>query len=66
MRRPLTSRSMCSPMVAAVRLFAVSLITGSIGLPMMLPCPVGKKWTTAPAAAISVMHSAAAEDVSMK
>ena len=46
--------------------FAVSLITGSIGLPMMFPCPVGKKWTTAPAAAISVMHSAAAEEVSMK
>ena len=30
------------------------------------PCPVGKRWRTAPAAAMSVMHSAAAEDVSMK
>ncbi|TMV10407.1 GntR family transcriptional regulator [Paenibacillus thermoaerophilus] len=41
-------------------------MTGSIGLPMMLPWPAGKKCTTAPAAAISVTHSAAADEVSIK
>ena len=40
---PVTSTSMCSLMVRWVRGFAVSLITGRIGLPMTLPCPVGKK-----------------------
>ena len=40
-------------------------MTGTIGLPMMLPWPVGKVCTTYPPAAISVTHSAAADDVSM-
>src|ERR1044071_2310786 len=43
--RPETSTSMCSDIVRTVRGFAHSLITGRIGLPMTLPCPVGKKWT---------------------
>ena len=38
------------------------LITSGIGLPMTLPCPVGKKCTTYPAAAQSVTISAAADD----
>ena len=32
---------------------------------MTLPCPVGKKWTTKPAAAHSVTISAAADELSM-
>ncbi len=32
----------------------------------MLPCPVGNKWILKPAAAWSVTHSAAADDVSIK
>jgi hypothetical protein len=57
---------MCSDIVPAVTGFAVSLITGSTGLPITLPWPVGKRCSAAPAAAISVMHSAAADEVSMK
>jgi hypothetical protein len=53
-------------MVLTVRGLAVILMTGTIGLPTTLPCPVGKVWITAPPAAISVTHSAAAEDESMK
>src|SRR5688500_3974282 len=64
-RRPETSTSMCSDIVRTVRGFAQSLITGRIGLPMTLPCPVGKKCTAYPAAAHSVTISAAAEDESM-
>ena len=33
----------CSLIVLAVNGFAVNLITGSMGLPIMLPCPVGNK-----------------------
>ena len=40
---PDTSRSMCSLIVLTVFGFADSLITGSIGFPMMLPCPVVKR-----------------------
>jgi hypothetical protein len=65
-RMPETSTSTCSPMVRTVRGLAVILMTGTMGLPTTLPCPVGKVWTTAPPAAISVTHSAAAEDESMK
>jgi hypothetical protein len=63
--RPETSTSMCSLIVRTVRGLAQSLITGRIGLPMTLPCPVGKKWTTKPDAAHSVTISAAADDESM-
>src|SRR5665647_2263103 len=52
---PDTSTSMCSDMVRTVRGLAESLITGTIGLPMMLPCPVGNRCTTKPAAATSVI-----------
>ena len=38
-----TSQSMCSPIPLTVNGLAVSLTTGSIGLPTMLPCPVGNK-----------------------
>ena len=53
-------------MVLAVSGLAVSLITGSMGLPMMLPWPVGKKCATKPAAAQSVTASAAALEVSRR
>jgi hypothetical protein len=43
---PDTSTSMCSPMVRTVRGLPVILITGTIGLPITLPWPVGKVWTT--------------------
>ena len=56
---------MCSPMVRSVFGLAEILITGTIGLPMTLPWPVGKVWTTQPPAAIKVTHSAAADEVSM-
>src|SRR5258706_4782318 len=56
---------MCSDIVRTVRGFAQSLITGRIGLPITVPCPVGKKCTVYPAAAHSVTISAAAEDESM-
>ncbi len=59
------STSMCSLIVRTVRGFAQILITGRIGLPMTLPCPVGKKWTTKPDAAHSVTISAAADELSM-
>ena len=42
--------------------FAVSLITGSIGFPIIFPCPVGNKWILKPPAACKVTHSAAAEE----
>ena len=45
-RSPETSTSMCSLIVRTVRGFAQILMTGSTGLPMTFPCPVGKKWTT--------------------
>ena len=38
-----TSQSTCSFINLAVNGFAVSLTTGSIGLPIILPCPVGNK-----------------------
>ena len=57
---------MLSLIVRTVRGLAVILITGTIGLPTTLPCPVGKVWITAPPAAISVTHSAAADELSMK
>ena len=41
-----TSWSMCSFIVATVLGLPLILITGSIGLPMTLPWPVGKVWTT--------------------
>ena len=44
----------------------VSLTTGSIALPIILPCPVGNKCMLKPAAACKVKHSPAAEDVSIK
>jgi hypothetical protein len=44
--RPDVSTSTCSLIVRNVRGFAQILMTGRIGLPMTLPCPVGKKWTT--------------------
>src|SRR5262249_22170027 len=44
-RSPDTSTSTCSDIVRTVRGFAHSLITGRIGLPITLPCPVGKKCT---------------------
>ena len=62
---PVTSTSMCSLIVRCVRGLAVSLITGTIGLPMTLPWPVGKVCTAKPEAAQSVTISAAAEDESM-
>ena len=57
---------MCSLIVFAVSGFAVNFTTGSIGLPIILPCPVGNKWILKPPAACNVTHSAAAEDVSIK
>ena len=45
-RMPDTSRSMCSPMVRMVRGLPEILMTGTMGLPMTLPCPVGKVCTT--------------------
>jgi hypothetical protein len=45
-RMPETSTSMCSDMVRTVRGLPLILITGTIGLPMTLPCPVGKVCTT--------------------
>ena len=57
---------MCSLIVLAVNGFAVNLITGSIGLPIIFPCPVGNKWILKPPAACNVTHSAAADEVSMK
>ena len=57
---------MCSLIVLAVNGFAVNLITGSIGFPIIFPCPVGNKWILNPPAAWRVTHSAAAEDVSIK
>ena len=51
LQRPETSTSMCSHIVRTVRGLAQSLITGTIGLPITLPWPVGKKWTTKPDAA---------------
>src|SRR5260221_1534941 len=63
---PLISTSMCSPIVLTVLGLAEIFITGIIGLPTTLPCPVVKKWKTDPAAAHSVTASAAAEEVSMK
>ena len=62
---PDTSRSMCSLIVLTVFGFADSLITGSIGFPMMLPCPVVKRCRTAPAAAKRVTAYAAADEVFM-
>ena len=56
---------MCSLIVRTVRGLAQILMTGRIGLPITLPCPVGKKWTTKPDAAHSVTISAAADEVSM-
>ena len=44
----------------------VSFTTGSIALPIILPCPVGNKCMLNPAAACKVKHSPAAEEVSMK
>ena len=61
-----TSQSICSPIPFTVNGFAVNLTTGSIGLPTILPWPVGNKWILKPAAAWSVTHSAAAEEVSIK
>src|SRR5688572_3232412 len=63
--RPETSTSICSDIVRTVRGLAHSLITGTIGLPMTLPWPVGNKCTAKPDAAHSVTISAAAEDESM-
>src|ERR1017187_3316385 len=60
-----TSRSMCSLIVEQVIGFPESLMTGSMGLPMTLPWPVGNKCTTAPDAAHKVTASAAADEVSM-
>ena len=65
-RTPVTSTSMCSDIVRSVRGLPEILMTGTIGLPTTLPWPVGKVCITAPPAAISVTHSAAAEDESMK
>ncbi len=62
----LRSTSTCSDIVATVSGFALNLMTGTTGLPMTLPCPVVKKWTTEPAAAHSVTISAAADDESIK
>jgi hypothetical protein len=45
-RTPDTSTSTCSDMVRTVFGLPVILITGTIGLPITLPCPVGKVWTT--------------------
>ena len=56
---------MWSGMVRTVRGLPLILMTGMIGLPITLPWPVGKVWTTQPPAAIRVTHSAAAEEVSM-
>src|ERR1700749_3465922 len=56
---------MCSLMVEQGRGLPEILMTGSMGLPMMLPWPVGNKCTTAPDAAHKVTASAAADDVSM-
>ena len=38
-----TSQSICSPIPLTVNGLAVSLTTGSIGFPTILPCPVGNK-----------------------
>ena len=38
-----TSQSTCSFINLAVKGLAVSLTTGSIGLPIIFPCPVGNK-----------------------
>ena len=40
-------------------------MVGSMGLPIMLPCPVGNRWATKPAAAQRVTASAAAEAVTL-
>src|SRR5665811_252963 len=61
-----TSRSICSDIVETVFGLAEDLTTGTIGLPMMLPCPVVNKCKAAPPAANNVTDSAAADDVSMK
>ena len=45
-RTPETSTSICSGMVRIVLGLPLILITGTIGLPMTLPCPVGKVCTT--------------------
>ena len=39
-----TAASMCSPMVRTVRGLPGISITGTIGLPITLPWPVGKAW----------------------
>ena len=41
----------------------VNLTTGSIALPIILPCPVGNRWMLKPAAACKVKHSPATEEV---
>ncbi len=56
---------MCSLIVSQVIGLAESLMTGTMGLPITFPWPVGKRWITAPDAAHSVTASAAADDVSM-
>ena len=61
-----TSQSICSPIPFTVKGLAVNFTTGSIGLPTIFPCPVGNKCILNPAAAWSVTHSAAADDVSIK
>ena len=61
-----TSQSTCSLILFAVNGLAVNLITGSIGLPTIFPCPVGNKWILNPPAACKVIHSAAAECVTLQ
>ena len=39
---------MCSRIVATVLGLPEIFTTGSIGFPITLPCPVGKRWITAP------------------
>ena len=53
-------------MVLAVKGLAVSFTTGSIGFPIIFPCPVGNRWRLNPPAACKVTHSAAADEVSIK
>ena len=53
-------------MVLTVLGLAVILITGTIGFPTTLPCPVGNVCMTAPPAAMRVTHSAAADELSIK
>ncbi|KMS90579.1 hypothetical protein ACZ91_14340 [Streptomyces regensis] len=60
------STSIWSAIESVVFGLALIFTTGCTGLPITLPCPVGNRFTTPRPAAMSVTHSAAADEVSMK